>query len=71
LVGGCAAGISKTLIERIKLLVQSQEQMIKQERLDRHYDGILDCTRRTMADDDIVALWRGNLASPLLPHAGR
>lgn len=48
MLGGVAAGISKTVaapIERIKLLVQNQDEMIKQGRLDKPYGGVADCFR--------------------------
>ena len=54
LLSGVAAGVSKTgaaPIERIKLLVQNQDEMIKQGTLDKRYTGIVDCTRRTMASE--------------------
>ncbi|KAK4038149.1 mitochondrial carrier domain-containing protein [Parachaetomium inaequale] len=65
-VGGVSAAVSKTAaapIERIKLLVQNQDEMIKAGRLDRRYNGIVDCFRRTTADEGIMALWRGNTAN--------
>lgn len=68
LIGGFAAGVSKTFaapIERIKLLVQNQDEMIKQGRLDRRYDGVVDCFKRSVEADGVVALWRGNLANVL------
>ena len=37
--------------------------MIKAGRLDRKYEGIADCFRRTTADEGVVALWRGNTAN--------
>jgi len=49
LLSGVAAGVSKTAaapIERVKLLVQNQDEMIKQGRLDRPYNGVIDCTKR-------------------------
>lgn len=36
-------------IERVKLLVQNQDEMIKQGRLDKPYGGVIDCTKRTFA----------------------
>jgi solute carrier family 25 (adenine nucleotide translocator) protein 4/5/6/31 len=66
LMGGVSAAVSKTAaapIERIKLLIQNQDEMIKQGRLDRKYNGIVDCFKRTMADEGTVALWRGNTAN--------
>jgi solute carrier family 25 (adenine nucleotide translocator) protein 4/5/6/31 len=68
LIGGVSAGLSKTAaapIERVKLLVQNQDEMIKQGRLERRYEGVVDCTKRTVAADGVVALWRGNWANVL------
>merc|ERR1712131_554821 len=68
MLSGIAAGISKTVaapIERVKLLVQNQDEMIKQGRLDRPYSGVLDCTKRVLATEGIVPFWRGNLANVL------
>ncbi|KAK7020485.1 mitochondrial carrier protein [Favolaschia claudopus] len=63
LMGGVAAAISKTgaaPIERIKLLVQNQDEMIKQGRLTTPYKGIGDAFARTYKDEGLAALWRGN-----------
>jgi solute carrier family 25 (adenine nucleotide translocator) protein 4/5/6/31 len=65
-MGGISAAVAKTSaapIERIKLLVQNQDEMIKQGRLSSPYKGIADCFRRTYADEGIVSLWRGNTAN--------
>jgi hypothetical protein len=54
LMGGVSAAVSKTAaapIERVKLLIQNQDEMIKQGRLDRKYNGIVDCFKRTLADE--------------------
>ena len=37
--------------------------MIKQGRLDKPYNGVLDCTKRTLAEEGITPFWRGNLAN--------
>jgi len=66
LMGGVSAAVSKTAaapIERIKLLIQNQDEMIKQGRLDKPYGGIGECFSRTVKDEGIVALWRGNTAN--------
>ncbi|KAI7777952.1 putative carrier protein [Diaporthe ampelina] len=66
LMGGVSAAVSKTAaapIERIKLLIQNQDEMLKQGRLDRKYNGIADCFRRTAADEGVLSLWRGNTAN--------
>merc|ERR1712151_1002913 len=68
MLSGVAAGVSKTVaapIERVKLLVQNQDEMIKQGRLDRPYDGVVDCCKRTLASEGIAPFWRGNLANVL------
>merc|ERR1712003_296043 len=68
MLAGVAAGVSKTVaapIERVKLLVQNQDEMIKQGRLDKPYTGVLDCTKRVLATEGIVPFWRGNLANVL------
>ncbi|KAF9248676.1 hypothetical protein DTO006G1_4672 [Penicillium roqueforti] len=66
LMGGVSAAVSKTAaapIERVKLLIQNQDEMLKQGRLDRKYNGIADCFRRTSAAEGVVSLWRGNTAN--------
>ena len=65
-VGGVSAAVSKTAaapIERVKLLIQNQDEMLKSGRLARKYDGIGECFRRTIADEGFVSLWRGNTAN--------
>jgi hypothetical protein len=37
--------------------------MIKSGRLDRKYDGIIECFRRTVNQEGIASLWRGNTAN--------
>jgi len=68
MLSGVAAGVSKTCaapIERVKLLVQNQDEMIKQGRLDKPYTGVVDCTTRTLKTEGIVPFWRGNMANVL------
>lgn len=65
-LSGVAAVISKTAaapIERVKLLVQNQGEMIKAGRLDRPYTGVLDCTMHTFKNEGFIPFWRGNLAN--------
>merc|ERR1711931_524653 len=65
-LSGCAAIVSKTAaapIERVKLLIQNQDEMIKQGKLDRAYGGVVDCTKRTMSEEGLGSFWRGNLAN--------
>ncbi|KAK7198661.1 ADP,ATP carrier protein 1, mitochondrial precursor [Novymonas esmeraldas] len=66
MISGVAAGAAKTAaapIERVKLLVQNQGEMIKQGTLDRPYSGVMDCLSRTMQTEGVYALWRGNLSN--------
>lgn len=66
MLSGVAAAVSKTAaapIERVKLLVQNQHEMIKQGRLDKPYGGVIDCTARTFKAEGIIPFWRGNLAN--------
>jgi len=68
MLSGVAAAVSKTAaapIERVKLLVQNQAEMIKQGRLDRPYTGVMDCVKRTLASEGVIPFWRGNLANVL------
>lgn len=65
-LSGAAAIISKTAaapIERIKLLVQNQDEMLKAGRLSEPYKGVIDCTVRTYKTEGILPFWRGNLAN--------
>merc|ERR1712020_28166 len=68
MLAGVAAGVSKTVaapIERVKLLVQNQDEMIKQGRLDRPYKGVVDCCQRVLSTEGVYPFWRGNLANVL------
>ncbi|KAJ1376994.1 Mitochondrial carrier protein [Sesbania bispinosa] len=54
LMGGVSAAVSKTAaapIERVKLLIQNQDEMIKSGRLSEPYKGIGDCFGRTIKDE--------------------
>lgn len=66
LMGGVSAAVSKTAaapIERVKLLIQNQDEMIKTGRLSEPYKGIGDCFARTIKDEGALSLWRGNTAN--------
>merc|ERR1712025_1361766 len=68
MLSGVAAGVSKTAaapIERVKLMVQNQDEMIRQGVLDRPYSGVLDCTKRVLQTEGVYPFWRGNLANVL------
>jgi len=67
-LSGVAAVISKTAaapIERVKLMVQNQDEMLKSGRLTVPYTGVLDCTKRILSEEGVIPFWRGNLANCL------
>jgi len=66
MMGGVSAAVSKTAaapIERVKLLIQNQDEMIKAGRLSEPYKGIADCSRRVISEEGFVSFWRGNTAN--------
>ncbi|KAK1551644.1 hypothetical protein Q3G72_001907 [Acer saccharum] len=66
LMGGVSAAVSKTAaapIERVKLLIQNQDEMIKTGRLSEPYKGIGECFKRTIKEEGFGSLWRGNTAN--------
>lgn len=68
LMGGVSAAVSKTAaapIERVKLLIQNQDEMLKSGRLAEPYKGISDCFKRVIAEEGFGSLWRGNMANVL------
>jgi len=68
MMGGVSAAVSKTAaapIERVKLLIQNQDEMIKSGRLAEPYKGISDCFKRVIAEEGMGSLWRGNMANVL------
>lgn len=68
LLSGTAAAISKTAaapIERVKLLIQTQDALIKKGLLDSRYKGIGDCFSKTLKAEGVASFWRGNLANIL------
>ena len=65
-LSGTAAGISKTSaapIERVKLLLQNQNELIKQGKLSSKFTGVQDCVVKTLRNEGIRSFWRGNFAS--------
>jgi len=67
-MGGVSAAISKTAaapIERVKLLIQNQDEMLKSGRLAEPYKGIGDCFSKVSTNEGVLSLWRGNLANVL------
>jgi len=67
-MGGVSAAVSKTAaapIERVKLLIQNQDEMLKTGRLSEPYKGIGECFQRVIKEEGFGQLWRGNLANVL------
>jgi len=65
-LSGVAAVVSKTAaapIERVKLLVQNQGEMLKQGIITKPYNGVIDCTMQTFRNEGLLPFWRGNLAN--------
>lgn len=63
LLGGVSSSVSKTLaapVERVKMLLQNQDAIIKAGRLSEPYKGIGDCFARTVREEGFLSLWRGN-----------
>ncbi|KAJ6749221.1 ADPATP CARRIER PROTEIN 1-RELATED-RELATED [Salix purpurea] len=65
-MGGAAAIVSKSAaapIERVKLLLQNQGEMIKRGQLKRPYMGVRDCFKRVLREEGLFSFWRGNQAN--------
>jgi len=67
LAGGVSGAIAKTMtapIERVKLLIQTQDAnpKIRSGEVAR-YTGIVDCFSRVSSEQGIKAFWRGNLTN--------
>lgn len=65
-LSGTAAAISKTSaapIERVKLLLQNQNELLKQGKLKQGYNGVKDCVTSVFRHEGILSFWRGNFAS--------
>jgi len=68
LMGGVSAAVAKTAaapIERVKLLIQNQDEMLRAGRLQTRYKGIGECFSRTINEEGTLSLWRGNTANVL------
>ncbi|KAL3824719.1 hypothetical protein ACJIZ3_020748 [Penstemon smallii] len=66
MIGGAAAVVAKSAaapIERVKLLLQNQGELMKRGQLQRPYVGIGDCFKRVLKEEGIVSFWRGNQAN--------
>lgn len=66
MLGGVSAAISKTAaapIERVKLILQTQDANPKIIASGNRYTGIGNCFKRVIAEEGPRELWRGNLAN--------
>lgn len=66
MMGGVAAVVSKSAaapIERVKLLLQNQGELLKRGQLKRPYVGVGDCFTRVLREEGVLSLWRGNQAN--------
>ncbi|KAH7672537.1 solute carrier family 25 (mitochondrial adenine nucleotide translocator) member 4/5/6/31 protein [Dioscorea alata] len=62
-MGGVAAVMAKSVaapVERMKLLLQNQQEMLNRGYLAKPYKGIGDCSRRVLYEEGVLAFWRGN-----------
>ncbi|CAK9188582.1 unnamed protein product [Ilex paraguariensis] len=65
-MAGATAIISKSAaapIERVKLLLQNQGELLKRGHLMRPYTGVGDCFRRVLREEGLFSFWRGNQAN--------
>ncbi len=66
-IGGVSGAIAKTCtapIERVKLIIQTQDANphIRSGEIQR-YSGIMNCFTRVAQEQGIAAFWRGNLTN--------
>ncbi|KAL7603150.1 ADP,ATP carrier protein ER-ANT1 [Lactuca sativa] len=62
-MGGAAAIISKSAaapIERVKLLLQNQGELLKRGQLKKPYTGVGQCFKRVFKEEGFFSFWRGN-----------
>ena len=67
-LSGAAAAVSKTIaapIDRVKILLQNQNELIKQGKLDSKFTSIPDCIFKTFENEGVRSFWRGNIANVL------
>ncbi|GLJ05669.1 hypothetical protein SUGI_0022720 [Cryptomeria japonica] len=69
LAGALMGGVAHTIVapvERAKLLLQTQESNLSiTGGKHRRFKGMLDCILRTVRDEGVLSLWRGNGSSVL------
>jgi len=65
-LSGVAAVTSKTIaapIERIKMVVQNQGEMLRQGTLEKPFGGVVDCGKWIVANEGFGAFWRSNFTN--------
>ncbi|GER55777.1 ATP carrier protein [Striga asiatica] len=65
-MGGAAAIVAKSAaapIERVKLLLQNQGELLKRGQLQKPYMGVGDCFQRVFREEGTLSFWRGNQAN--------
>jgi solute carrier family 25 (adenine nucleotide translocator) protein 4/5/6/31 len=65
-LSGVAAVTSKTIaapIERIKMVVQNQDEMIRRGTLERPFKGIVDCAAWINKNEGFLAFWKSNFTN--------
>jgi len=65
-LSGIAATVSKTIsapIERIKMVVQNQDEMLKKGTLEKPFKGIVDCSNWIMKNEGFAAFWKSNFTN--------
>ncbi|XP_048604992.1 ADP,ATP carrier protein ER-ANT1-like [Brassica napus] len=65
-MGGAAAIVAKSAaapIERVKLLLQNQGEMIKTRHLTTPYSSLSNCFLRIFKEEGVLSFWRGNQAN--------
>jgi len=63
MLSGIAAVTSKTAaapIERIKMVVQNQDEMLRRGTLEKPFGGIVDCGKWIVNNEGAAAFWRSN-----------
>jgi len=66
MLSGTAAVVSKTIaapIERIKMVKQNEDEMIKKGTLERRFTGIGDCASWIMKNEGFLAFWKSNFTN--------
>lgn len=65
LLGGVSGAIAKTVcapIERVKLIMQTQDSNVQMQGRQR-YNGMVDCFVRLPKEEGFLSFWRGNWAN--------